>query len=95
MTHNTKPISPLRQRMIEDMALRKLAPQTQAAYIRTVKNFTRFLGQSPDAASAEDLRRYQLHLVDQGISSGNLNATITCSFRPFTRYTCSEVCKSF
>jgi site-specific recombinase XerD len=95
MTHNTKPISPLRQRMIEDMALRKLAPQTQAAYIRTVKNFTRFLGQSPDAASAEDLRRYQLHLVDQEISSGNLNATITCSFRPFTRYTCSEVCKSF
>ena len=77
MTHNTKPISPLRQRMIDDMTLRKLAPQTQAAYIRAVKNFTRFLGQSPDTASAEDLRRYQLHLVDQGISSGNLNATIT------------------
>jgi integrase/recombinase XerD len=77
MTHHTKPISPLRQRMIDDMTLRKLSPQTQGAYIRAVKNFTRFLGQSPDAANAEDLRRYQLHLVDQGISSGNLNATLT------------------
>jgi integrase/recombinase XerD len=77
MTQTTKPISPLRQRMIDDMTLRKLSPQTQGAYIRAVKNFTRFLGQSPDAANAEDLRRYQLHLVDQGISSGNLNATLT------------------
>ena len=77
MTHSTKTISPLRQRMIEDMTLRKLAPQTQAAYMRVVKNFARFLGRSPDTASAEDLRHYQLHLVDQGISSGNLNATIT------------------
>ena len=77
MTHSTKPISPLRQRMIDDMTLRKLSPQTQSAYIHAVKNFTRFLGQSPDAANAEDLRRYQLHLVDQGISSGNLNATLT------------------
>ena len=77
MTHSTKPISPLRQRMIDDMTLRKLSPQTQSAYIHAVKNFTRFLGQCPDAANAEDLRRYQLHLVDQGISSGNLNATLT------------------
>ena len=77
MAHNTKPSSPLRQRMIEDMALRKLSSQTQAAYLRAVKNFAGFLGQSPDAATAEDLRRYQLHLVEQGISSGNLNATIT------------------
>ena len=77
MTHVTKPISPLRQRMIEDMRLRKLSPQTQTAYVRVVKNFAGFLGQSPDAASAEDLRRYQLHLVEQGTASGNLNATIT------------------
>ena len=77
MTHNTPQISPLRQRMSEDMALRKLAPQTQAAYIHAVKNFTCFLKRAPDTASAEDLRQYQLHLVEQGISSGNLNATIT------------------
>jgi len=60
MTHNTRPISPLRQRMIEDMALRKLAPKTQSNYLRAVINFTRFLGRSPDTATSEDLRRYLL-----------------------------------
>jgi len=77
MNATTKPISPLRRRMIDDMRLRKLSPKTQTAYIRAVKNFTRFLGRSPDTASAEDLRRYQLHLVEQRIGSGTLNATIT------------------
>ncbi|MFW2440580.1 MAG: phage integrase N-terminal SAM-like domain-containing protein [Arenicellales bacterium] len=75
MTHNTKLISPLRLRMIDDMTLRKLSPGTQTAYLRAVKNFTGFLGRAPDTASAEDLRLYQLDLVKQGISSGNLNAT--------------------
>ncbi len=77
MTQNNKSLSPLRQRMFEDMTMRKLSPMTQTAPIRAVKNFTRFVGRSPDTASAEDLRRYQLHLVEQGISSGSLNATIT------------------
>ena len=77
MTHNTKPISPLRQRMIEDMALRKLAPTTQSHYLRAVINLTCFLGRSPDTASPEDLRRYQLHLVKAGTSSIMLNHTIT------------------
>ncbi len=77
MTHATQHISPLRKRMLDDMTLRKLSPQTQAAYLRAVKHFTRFLERAPDTASAEDLRQYQLHLVEQGISSGNLNATIT------------------
>ena len=77
MTHVTKPVSPLRQRMIDDMTLRKLSPKTQSGYIRAVKSFTRFLGRSPDSATAEDLRRYQLYLVEQGIASGNLNRIIT------------------
>ena len=77
MTHTAKPISPLRQRMLEDMMLRKLAPQTQASYIRAVVKFTRFFGHSPDTATPEDLRRYQLHLVDSGMSNIMLNATIT------------------
>ena len=77
MTHNTKPVSPLRQRMIEDMALRKLTPKTQSNYLRAVINLTCFLGRSPDTASPEDLRRYQLHLVETGISSISLNGTIT------------------
>ncbi|WP_442499621.1 phage integrase N-terminal SAM-like domain-containing protein [Methylobacter sp. sgz302048] len=51
--------TPLRQRMIDDMRMRKLSPKTQAYYIRIVRQFAGFLGRSPDTANAEDLRRYQ------------------------------------
>ena len=71
------PVSPLRRRMIEDMTIRKFAPKTQASYIRAVRNFTVFLGRSPDQASAEDLRRYQLHLASSGVAVPGLNATVT------------------
>jgi integrase/recombinase XerD len=77
MTQSNKPVSPLRQRMLDDMALRKLSEKTQSAYIRSVKRFTRFFGQSPDLAGPEDLRRFQKHLVDEGVSSTTINATIT------------------
>jgi integrase/recombinase XerD len=77
MTSSTPTISPLRQRMIDDMRMRKLSPKTQASYIRVVKRFAGFLGRSPDTASVEDLRRYQLHLVDHGISPISLNANLT------------------
>ena len=77
MTFSTHTISPLRQRMIDDMRMRKLSPKTQASYIRVVKRFADFLGRSPRTANAEDLRSYQLHLVDHGISPISLNATIT------------------
>ena len=77
MTHHSKPISPLRKRMLEDMALRKLAPKTQSNYLRAVINFTCFLGRSPGTAIVEDLRRYQFHLVETGTSSIMLNSTIT------------------
>jgi len=77
MTSIGKPISPLRQRMIDDMRMRKLSPKTQASYIRVVKRFSKFLGRSPDTASTEDLRRYQLYLVDSGISAISLNANLT------------------
>ena len=74
MISTDKPISPLRQRMIDDMRMRKLSPKTQASYIRIVKRFAKFLGRSPDTANVEELRRYQLYLVDQGISAISLNA---------------------
>lgn len=77
MTDSNKSISPLRQRMIEDMTMRKLAPRTQTAYLRAVIKFTRFFGQSPDLASPEDLRRFQLHMVKTGVSPITINATIT------------------
>src|ERR1035437_5162311 len=78
MTQATKTsISPLRQRMEDDMRMRKLSPKTQSAYIRAVRRFTAFLGRSPDTASDEDLRLYQLFLVESGISAISLNAAIT------------------
>ncbi|SEO84382.1 tyrosine-type recombinase/integrase [Aquisalimonas asiatica] len=77
MTPSTAMISPLRQRMLDDMRMRKLARKTQTAYIRAVKRFAAFLRRSPDQADAEDLRRFQLHLVDCGTSPITLNATIT------------------
>jgi len=63
--------------MIDDMTLRKLSPKTQDAYIRSVIKLTRFLGRSPDAASPEDLRRFQLHLSRAGVSNISINAIIT------------------
>ncbi len=77
MTDSNKSVSPLRQRMLDDMTMRKLNPKTQSSYLRAVKNFTRFFGRSPDQASPEDLRGFQLHMVEQGVSSTTLNATIT------------------
>jgi integrase/recombinase XerD len=77
MTTSTEVISPLRQRMIDDMRMRRLAPKTQEGYLRVVRQFTVFLGRSPDTATVEDLRRYQLHLVDHGVSPVSLNAAIT------------------
>jgi len=69
-------ISPLRQRMLDDLRMRKLSPKTQSAYIRAVRNFTKYLGRSPDTATIDDLRNYQLHLVDAGTSPTSLNAAI-------------------
>jgi integrase/recombinase XerD len=71
------PVSALRRRMIEDMTSRRLAPRTQEAYIRAVKNFSAFLGRSPDQASAEDLRRYHLHVASSGTTTPKLNAAVT------------------
>jgi integrase/recombinase XerD len=70
-------VSPLRQRMIEDMTIRKLAPRTQEGYIRIVKNFSTFFGASPDKASFEDVRRYQLHLASSGTGVPTINHTLT------------------
>ena len=77
MDRSTPGITPLRQRMLEDMHLRKLEPKTQISYVRAVRKLAVFLGRSPDTATGEDLRRFQLHLVDQGTSPITLNATIT------------------
>ena len=79
-------MSPLRRRMIEDMAIRKLAPKTQQGYIRTIKDFAEFLGRSPGTASFEDVRRFQLHLVAKGANIPILNHTVA-ALRFFFRVT--------
>jgi integrase/recombinase XerD len=76
MTKSSKTISPLRQRMLEDMAIRKLGTKTQQDYIRAVVKFTHHLKRSPDTATAEDLRGYQLHMANQRVSSGTINSAI-------------------
>lgn len=77
MKPSSEAVSPLRQRMVEDMRMRKLEPKTRTAYIRAVRKLATFLQRSPDTATVEDLRRFQLYLVDQGTSPITLNATIT------------------
>ena len=81
-----KAISPLRQRMIEDMTIRKLTPKTQHDYVQRVKNFAAFLGRSPDTASFEDVRRYQLHLATSGAGVPTLNQSVS-TLRFFFRVT--------
>ena len=60
---STSIITPLRRRMIDNMTARKMVAGTQIGHIRACKRFTAYLGRSPDTATAEDIRRYQLHLA--------------------------------
>ena len=71
-----KPISPLRQRMIEDMTVRNFVEKTRNDYIRQVKTFTAFLGRTPDQAIPEDLRRFQLHQTRAGVRPPSINGSV-------------------
>ena len=66
-----KPISPLRQRMIDDMTARRFKEKVQKDYVRHVRTFAAFLGRSPDTATSEDLRRFQLHMAQQQIGAAD------------------------
>ena len=70
-------VSPLRQRMIEDMNARKLCAATQRGHIHSCKRLAAFLRRSPDTATAEDIRRFQLHLSETGVSICNRNRIMT------------------
>ena len=72
-----KAISPLRRRMVEDMTVRGFTACTQRGYLRAVRDFTVFFGRSPDQASAEDLRRFQVHMRTQGGSATTMNAAVS------------------
>jgi site-specific recombinase XerD len=70
-------VSPLRQRMIEDMNARKLCAGTQRGHIRSCKRFAAFLQRSPETATFEDIRRFQLHLAETGVSICTRNCIMT------------------
>jgi len=72
-----KPITDLRRRMLEDMAVRRLGEKTRHDYIKHVETFTRFLGRSPETATAEDLRRFQVHELGQGSRAPKMNTQVS------------------
>ena len=72
-----RPISALRQRMLEDMAMRGLRSDTQRDYIRFVRSFAAFLGQAPDTATAEDIRRFQVHQRESGVQPPTINCSVS------------------
>src|ERR1700726_4485494 len=74
---STDAISPLRQRMIEDMSARKLNPHTQRSHISSCKRFAAYLKRSPDTATADEIRLFQLHLTETGASICNRNRIMT------------------
>jgi integrase/recombinase XerD len=74
---STDTVNPLRQRMIEDMNARKLGAHSQRSHIHSCKRFAAFLKRSPDTATAEDIRQFQLHLAESGMSICNRNRIMT------------------
>ena len=73
----TEVVSPLRQRMIEDMNARKLGKHSQRSHIHSCKRFAAFLKRSPETATPDDIRRFQLHLIESGLSICNRNRIMT------------------
>jgi hypothetical protein len=82
-------VTPLRQRMIEDMRIRGMGEKAQKAHIRAIKDFSAFLGRSPDTATPEDLRAYQLHMTDTGVTPSTFNVRIV-ALRFFFGMTCGR-----
>src|SRR5579863_6963244 len=70
-------ISPLRQRLIDDMNMRRFSRETQRNYIRDVGRFATFVGRSPDTATAEDLRRFQVEQREAGIPVPTMNSIVS------------------
>src|SRR5271154_2590376 len=75
-------MSPLRQRMIEDMTVRNLSRSTQQSYIYAVAKFSRHFDCPPDRLGTEDVRAYQLHLIEQKFSWSHINQ-VACALRFF------------
>ena len=74
---SNRPVSALRARMIEDMSVRGFSEKTRSDYIRSVRAFAAFIGRSPDTATAEDLRRFQLHQTQTGMQPPSINSAVS------------------
>jgi integrase/recombinase XerD len=72
-----RPASALRKRMIEDMSVRGFSEKTRKEYIRNVRSFAAFINRSPDTATAEDLRRFQLHQTQSGMQPPSINSAVS------------------
>src|SRR5215468_4214778 len=72
-----RPVSPLRARMIEDMTVRGFSQKTRHDYVQKVRAFAAFIGQSPDTATAEDLRLFQLHQTQSGMQPPSINSAVS------------------
>ena len=79
MTTDTspQPISALRARMIEDMTVHGFNERTRGHYVRHVRAFAAFIGRSPDAATAEDVRLFQLHQTRSGVQPPSINGAVS------------------
>ena len=73
----TAPISPLRQRLIDDMNMRRFSPETQRNYVRDVGRFATFVGRAPDTATAEDLRHFQIEQREAGVPVPTMNSIVS------------------
>ena len=73
----TAPISPLRQRLIDDMNMRRFSHTTQRNYIRDVGRLAAFMGRRPDTATAEDLRRFQVEQREAGVPVPTMNSIVS------------------
>lgn len=74
---NEAPITPLRHRMLDDIGMRSMRPRTQHDYVRHVRAFAAFLKRPPDTATAEDVRRFQVHQREHGTSESVIGATVS------------------
>src|ERR1700745_3357758 len=79
-----RPVSALRQRMLEDMAMRGLRSHTQHDYIRFVRGFAAFLGRSPDTETPEDIRRFQVYQHESGVQPPTINSSVSALRFVFT-----------
>ena len=87
--NSSRPISPLRRRMLEDIAVRRFGEKTQHDYLRHVETFVRFLGRSRETATGEDIRRYQVHQVERCVRPPSMNSS-TVALRFFFSVTLGQ-----